>query len=104
MNHKEYIEAKTLEAFERFEDTQEDTLTDPGQPSVAPEGIPVFDKDLMQRLKLHRSKILNAPDFEAFMALLENIAAEEGLNPAQDFDKLASVLNRFRVEVGKDPL
>jgi len=104
-NYKDYIVAKTIEAFERFEDDANDyTLGQPGQPSVAPEGVPVFDRDMMQDIELHRTKILNAPTFEAFMDLLQNIATEVGLNPAQDFDKLASVLNRYRVEEGLEPL
>jgi len=78
--------------------------TNPGKPSVAPEGVPVFEDDLMQRLDAHRSKVLNVSDFESFMDLLQNIATEEGLNPAQDFDELASVLNRFRLDKGLDPL
>ena len=105
-DHKQYIVSKTIEALERFTSTEElETLPkEPGQPSVAPDGSPVFDTNLMQNLEFHRSKAINAPDFEAFMALLENIATEEGLNPAKDLEKLASVLNRWRVEKGLDPL
>jgi hypothetical protein len=38
------------------------------------------------------------------MDLLENVATELKLNPAQDYDKLASVLNQIRVEKGLEPL
>lgn len=103
--HKNYIVTKTLEAFERFEPVVEETLpVEPGSPSVAPDGVPVFDLDTMRALELHKAKVINAPDFEAFMDLLQNIATEENLNPAQDFDKLASVLNRFRIDEGLEPL
>ena len=102
-HHKDFIIAKTIEAFERFEQNESES-GQPGQPSVAPEGMPVFDNDTMEALETHRSKVINTPTFEAFMDLLQNVATEERLNPAQDFDKLASVLNRFRVEEGLEPL
>ena len=103
--HKDFIVAKTLEAFERFDPVVEETLPqEPGSPSVAPDGVPVFDLETKRNLELHKDKVIHAPDFEAFMDLLQNVATEEKLNPAQDFDKLASVLNRFRIDEGLDPL
>ena len=88
---------------DRF-DQPEDVMQDPDKPSVAPLDVPVFEIGTMERLEEYRDKALLVPTFEAFMDLLENVSHEVGLNPAQDYDKLASVLNQYRVEKGLEPL
>ena len=99
----DFVIKKVIAAFERFDERPEPT-TNPGEPSVAPKDLPVFDNETMIKLDDYRDKTLSVQTFEAFMSLLENIATEVGLNPAQDFDKLASVLNRYRTETGLEPL
>lgn len=104
MNYKQFVLAKTIEAFERFDPKPESLPQDVGQPSVAPEGTPVFSDDIMEQINIHKYKALHVTSFEAFLDLLQNIATDVGLNPAQDFDKLASVLNQYRVEKDLEPL
>lgn len=102
-DYRDYVIKQVIAAFERFDERTEPTA-DPGKPSVAPKDLPVFDEKTMEHISEYRDKALLVPTFEAFMSLLENIATEVGLNPAQDFDKLASVLNRYRTETGLEPL
>jgi hypothetical protein len=75
-----------------------------GEPVVAPESLPVFSDDIMCRMQFFKDKAIAIPDFEAWMQFLELVAGELGLNPATDFPKIASVLNRYRVDEGKEPL
>jgi len=104
VHYRTYVVQNIIKAFERFDPRPEDTPDDPGKPSVAPEGSTLFPVETMEQLNDFREKALLVPTFEAFMVLLENVATELDLNPAQDFDKLASVLNRFRTEEGLEPL
>jgi hypothetical protein len=78
--------------------------TDVGLPSVAPESCPMFSEDIMQKLQSFNDKAAMIEDFETWMTFLEIVANKLGLNPATDFGKLASVLNRHRVNEGKPPL
>lgn len=105
VSYRAYVEQKIIEAFERFDRRQDPTAGSPGEPTVAPNNAgPIFPTDTMKKIHQYRDKALLVPTFEAFMSLLENIATEIGLNPAQDFDKLASILNRYRTETGLGPL
>lgn len=94
--YKTYIYAKVQEAV--------DQLTDPLAPAVAPESAAVFSDEVMRKLLLFKDTAIAIPDFESWMILLESVAIEIGLNPAIDFQKIASVLNGYRVDVGLEPL
>ena len=83
---------------------QEETFNNPGEPSVAPEGTFIFPDDIMKKIEYYKDNAILVDDFESWMAFLENVATELALNPAQDLDDLASVLNQYRVTEGKKPL
>lgn len=104
MTYKNYIIESLLAIGERFDIPDEGIPKEVGKPSVAPSDVPVFDIEIMEQLENYREKALLVPTFEAFMDLLENVSYEIGLNPAQDYDKLASVLNQYRVEKDLEPL
>ena len=104
ISYRTYILRQLLSLGERFDPPEEGLPKDPGKPSVAPSDVPVFEIEVMEKLEYYRDKALLVPTFEAFMDLLENVSNELGLNPAQDYDKLASVLNQYRVEKGLEPL
>ena len=76
----------------------------PGEAVVAPESTPVFSDDIMRKLQFFKTTAIDIPDFEAWMKFLELVAGELKLNPAVDFPRIASVLNRYRVDEGKEPL
>lgn len=100
-----YIIAQVQDALDQLIETKEDTTPkNLGEPLVAPESVPVFPDELMRRIQFYKSMAIAVEDFESWMAFLERVANELKLNPATDFPKLASVLNRYRVGVGKDPL
>jgi hypothetical protein len=80
------------------------SLSAPTQPAVAPQSAPIFSDDIMQKLSFYKDKALSVMDFESWMLLLENVAAELKLNPATDFQKIAAVLNLYRVENNLEPL
>lgn len=94
--YKTYIVAKVQEAI--------DTLTAPTDPSVAPESSPVFPDEVMHKLEGYKDKAIGVNDFESFMALLEIVTTDLRLNPSSDFEKIASVLNRYRRENNLEPL
>ena len=81
-----------------------DAPTDVGLPLVAPESCPIFSDTIMQKLLYYNDKATMVEDFETWIAFLEIVANKLGLNPATDFGKLASVLNRYRINEGKIPL
>jgi hypothetical protein len=72
----------------------------PIEPQVAPDDAPIFADSLMIKLEMYRQKILDVKDFEAFSNLLDEILVALQLNPVSDRTKLASVLNRIRVNQG----
>lgn len=105
--HKAYIIAQVQKCLaDNLDLAYDGTVPDnPGKPTVAPEGTPVFPIDIMTRLEdNYRYIAIQIPDFESWMVLLEKVATELKLNPAQDFDKIASILNQFREASGKEPL
>ena len=75
-----------------------------GSPSVAPQDAAIFSDDMMKRLEAYADKAIVIPDFEAWMDFLEIVANELGLDPISDIEKLASVLNNYRVEQNLEPL
>jgi len=98
--YKTYIYAKVQEAVDELKDP----LKEPFEPALAPESAPVFSDEIMRKLDLYKDKAISVNDFESWMALLEKVATETGLNPATDFEKIASVLNRYRRDVNLEPL
>jgi hypothetical protein len=76
----------------------------PGAPEVAPPDAAPFSAEVMQQLEYYRGKALLVQDFEGFMALINTIANELKLNPAQDLPKIAGVFNSYRVTEGLEPL
>lgn len=98
---KTYIYAAVKNALEQnIENVPGEVL----QPLVAPQSAPVFPEDVMRRISFYNDMALNVEDFESWMNLLEHVANETGLSVATDLEKIASVLNRFRMENGKEPL
>jgi hypothetical protein len=102
--YKTYILATLEKVLAHNLNVDDPELKDPGAPSVAPEDLPVFSEKTMGLIEQYRKHALLVEDFENWMALLENVAAMAGLNPATELDELASVLNRYRVDAGKQPL
>jgi hypothetical protein len=101
--HTSYIIAQVQMALDQ-NIPQEQVPKSSGEPIVAPESAPVFSDEIMCKLKFYKDKAIEVPDFETWMKFLEIVAGELGLNPASDFPKLASVLNRYRVDEGREPL
>ena len=79
-------------------------IESPVAPIVAPDDAPVFDLETMEKFKEFQDSAVLAPDFETFSNLLVEVANRLGMNPAVDLPKIASVLNRFRVDAGKEPI
>jgi len=102
--HTSYIIAQVQAALDQNLLALEQIPKSSGEPVVAPESLPVFNDEIMRKLKFYADKAITIPDFEAWMQFLELVAGELGLNPASDFPKIASVLNRYRVDDGKEPL
>ena len=96
-----YIISKVKEALT---DPTPAPLSDPSQPTVAPEDSPVFPENIMRQLEFFKEKALLVKDFEGFSALLEQAAIELNLNPAQDLEKIASILNLYRTQAVDNPL
>jgi hypothetical protein len=94
--YKTYIVAKVQEAI--------DNLSAPTDPAVAPESSPIFPNEIMHKLEGYKDKAIGVSDFESFMTLLETVANDLRLNPSSDFEKIASVLNRYRRENNLEPL
>jgi len=75
------------------------------EPVVAPSlSSGVFSDDIMRKLGFYKDTAIYVEDFESWISFLEKVATELGLSPANDLEKLASVFNLYRIEVGKDPL
>ena len=102
--YKAYIIAQVNKALEQNLPAENTNPQDVGQPLVAPESVPVFPDEIMMRLQFYKDKAVAVEDFESWMKFLEIVANDLGLNPATDFPKLASVLNRYRVAENKEPL
>jgi hypothetical protein len=73
-------------------------------PVVAPSLSGIFSDEIMRKLGFYKDTAIYVEDFESWISFLEKVATELGLSPANDLEKLASVFNLYRVEVGKDPL
>ena len=101
--HKTYI----VSAFQHVLSQnlpQENLFQEPGEPAVAPENALVFPEDIMKKIQYYKDNAILVEDFESWMAFLENVAIELDLNPAQDLENLASVLNQYRISEGQPPL
>jgi len=99
-----YIMAHVQNAIDQNLLDGETTLKNLGEPVVIPDTVPVFPDETMRRLRFYKDMALIIEDFESWMMFLEKIANELGLNPASDFPKIAGVLNRYRLDEGKEPL
>jgi len=102
--YKTYIIAQVGMALDENLLAEDSVPKNVGEPLVAPESAPVFTDDIMRQLQFYKDKAVAVEDFEAWMKFLELVANELKLNPATDFPKIASVLNRYRVDEGKEPL
>lgn len=102
--YKTYVIAQVQMALDQNLLTEENTPKGLGEPLVAPESIPIFPDTIMTKLQFYKDKAVAVEDFESWMKFLELVTNELKLNPASDFPKLASVLNRYRVDEGKEPL
>jgi len=102
--YKTYIVAQVQLALDQNLQTEENVPKNVGEPLVAPESLPVFPDEVMTKLQFYKDKAVAVEDFESWMQFLEIVTNELKLNPASDFPKLASVLNRYRVDEGKEPL
>jgi len=99
-----YIIAQVQQVLDQNLLAEETTPKNVGEPVVIPESVPVFPEEIMRRIKFYRDMAIIIEDFESWMAFLEKIANELKLNPASDFPKIAGVLNRYRLDVGMEPL
>ena len=99
-----YIIAHVTDALDQTLLTQESIPKDVGEPPVFQESTPIFSDDIMRHLQFFKSMAVEIEDFESWMLFLDKVASELKLNPASDFPKIASVLNRYRVDEGKEPL
>jgi len=102
--HATYIVTHVKAALDEKLMAEEAVPKNTGEPAVAPQSMPVFSDDVMRKLQFFKTKAIEVPDFETWMTFLEIVASELKLNPATDFPKIASVLNRYRVDEGKEPL
>jgi hypothetical protein len=74
-------------------------------PKVSPEGEVVFSPELDAKILLtYADQIIQCPNFELFLKLLEQIVNENGLVPTTDTPKVAGLVNQLRVQKGLDPL
>lgn len=99
-----YVIAKVEEAINENIKPSPEMPVEVGLPLVAPDDCPIFSEDIMRKLQFYEDNAIAVEDFETWLTFLEIIANQLELNPATDFGKLASVLNRYRLNSGKDPL
>jgi len=102
--HKTYIISQVQKALDQNMLAPETIPKNLGDPLIIPESVPVFSTEIMLKLQLYKDMAIAVEDFETWMCFLERITTELNLNPSTDFPKIAGVLNRYRVDAGKDPL
>lgn len=99
-----YIVAQVQKALDENLMAQDAIPKNLGEPLIAPESATVFPDEVMLRLQFFKNNAIAIEDFESWMIFLEHVTNELKLNPATDFPKIASVLNRYRIDDGKEPL
>ena len=99
-----YIIAHVKDALDQTLLNQEAIPKDIGEPPVFQESTPIFSDEVMRQLQFFKYMAIEIEDFESWMLFLDKVAFKLKLNPATDFPKIASVLNRYRVDEGKEPL
>jgi len=82
-----------------------ENLQGPIAPAVqAPNDFPAFDEPTLAKIGTYKNNALIAENFEQFTKLIEDIANALALVPDLYRAKIASVLNRYRVDSGLAPL
>lgn len=64
----------------------------------------IFSVEELEVLELYRDRAETLNDFQAFMSLIDMVIQDNRLSPAQDRDRVAKLLNKYRVEKNLQPL